>query len=235
MLVEFARRVAALGQFRVADPSVPSLSRDDEHHLRTVLRASVGEEIVVTDGAGTWSFAKVGESSLERVSDVLVDPAPPTREIYMAPLKGDRSEWAVAKCVELGVTKIVPLVSAYVTVKFTGEARDKTLRRWRRIAAESAGQCRRTYDLNIAEPQRVADVSSNVAVADLGAQGDWREIRALAIGPEGGWAPTEWAEHYRRVSLGPLVLRAETAALTGAVLMGLSSGGGEFAPDPTDG
>jgi len=52
---EWPRRVAALTQLRVADVARPELARDDDHHLRRVLRAEDGEEIVVTNGAGSWS------------------------------------------------------------------------------------------------------------------------------------------------------------------------------------
>jgi 16S rRNA U1498 N3-methylase RsmE len=72
--LEWPRRVAALGQFRVDDPQVPVLGRDDEHHLRTVLRARSGEEIVATDGRGSWSLCEVGDVGLHRVTPVHVDP-----------------------------------------------------------------------------------------------------------------------------------------------------------------
>jgi hypothetical protein len=75
--LEWPRRVAALGQFRVADPGEPVLTKDDEHHLRHVLRARSGEEVVVTDGAGAWSICLVKETTLERVTDVVLDEPTP--------------------------------------------------------------------------------------------------------------------------------------------------------------
>ncbi|HSN03179.1 MAG TPA: RsmE family RNA methyltransferase [Acidimicrobiales bacterium] len=219
MLPEWSRRVAALGQFHVADPATPILSRDDEHHLRRVLRANAGEEIVVTNGAGDWSFAVVTDAGLERVSDVVMDPKPAPITLYLAPVKGERGEWAVAKSTELGVTRVVPLVCARLAVAFRGDFATKTLARWRRIARESAGQCRRTYDVVIDEPVRVADVPAEVAVADFGGTTPWAPVRAVAIGPEGGWAPGEWDEQRTRVGLGSAVLRAETAAVAATTLM----------------
>jgi 16S rRNA (uracil1498-N3)-methyltransferase len=228
MTHEWARRVAALTQLRVADIDAPVLARDVEHHLRRVLRARVGEEIVLTDGAGSWRFATVAEEGLDVVSDVVVDPAAPETMLYLAPLKGDRGEWAVAKATEVGVSTIVPLVSQRLASKFRGEVRDKVLGRWRRIAAETCGQCRRTYDLVIAEPLTPEDVPDDVAIADFSGSGDWRGVRAVAVGPEGGWAPGEWAEERRRVGLGPTVLRGETAAVVAAALVTFTNGSWGF-------
>ena len=219
ILSQWSRRVAALGQFRVADPVAPVLTRDDEHHLRRVLRANIGEEVVVTNGAGDWSIALVGDVGLERVSDVSSDPRPEPVTLYLAPVKGDRGEWGIAKATELGVTRVVPLVCARLEIKFKGDFATKTLSRWRRIAKESAGQCRRTYDVVIDEPVRVADVAPEVAVADIGGTAPWAPVRAVAIGPEGGWAPGEWDDERVRVGLGSTVLRAETAAVAAATLM----------------
>lgn len=224
-LVEWPRRVAALAQLRVEDPATPVLSRDDDHHLRRVLRAEIGEDVVVTNGGGDWSFAQVDEAGLRRVSEVHVDPVPAPATLYLAPIKGDRGEWAVAKATELGVTRIVPLVAARLAVKFKGENADKILSRWRRIALEAAGQCRRTYDILIDEPMRVADVPADVAVADFGGTASWANVHGVAIGPEGGWEPGEWDEARVRVGLGPTVLRAETAALAAATLLAAARGG----------
>lgn len=227
-LFEWERRVAALAQFNVEDPERPTLTRDDEHHLRSVLRARSGEEVVVTNGRGTWALCSVSESGLTRVSEVHVDAASPETTLYVVPLKGDKSEWVVAKATELGVTRIVPLVSERIVVKFKGEVRDKVLARWRRIAREASGQCRRTYETQIGEPVHVRDVPAGVAVADFDGDGDWNGVRAVAIGPEGGWAPGEWDEPRRRLSLGPSVLRGETAGVVAASLLAFGAGGWGF-------
>jgi 16S rRNA (uracil1498-N3)-methyltransferase len=233
-LTAFSRRVRALGQFHVEDPLNPQLSDTDEHHLRKVLRAKTGEEIVVTNGAGAWTFAEVEASGIRRVFDLCVDRAKPETTLYLAPLKGDRSEWAVAKATELGIARIVPLLSERVVVKFKGETREKTLRRWQRIALESAGQCRRTYDLVIEAPLHVRDVPLDVAVADLEANANWDGISAVAIGPEGGWAPQEWESSRRFVGLGQTVLRSETAALAAATLLLQAQGAGPVTPWPSE-
>jgi 16S rRNA (uracil1498-N3)-methyltransferase len=225
MLIEWARRVDALTQLRVTDPTTPVLDKDAEHHLRKVLRAQVGEEVVVTNGAGSWTFATVQDSGLKRVSEVHLDPQPADLALYLAPLNGDRSEWAVAKATELGVSALVPLLSERLAVKFKGEAREKVLDRWRRISDEATGQCRRTYDLVIGEPVTPDQVPPHVAVAEFGGKPDMTGVRAIAIGPEGGWAPNEWGAERQLVSLGGTVLRGETAAIASAALMTLGAQG----------
>ena len=226
--LEWPRRVAALGQFHVDDLNAPELDADEEHHLRKVLRVREGEEIVVTNGRGSWALCEFTERGLLRVTDVNLDPPPPETTLYLTPIKGERAEWALAKATEVGVSRIVPLLAERMTVKFKGEAREKILSRWRRIAAEASGQCRRTHDVVVDEPVRVGDVPESAAVADLGAMGDWRGVRSVAIGPEGGWAPNEWDERRRRVGLGPTVLRAETAGVVAATLLAFQAGGWGF-------
>ena len=226
--LEWARRVAALAQFTVEDPERPTLSRDDEHHLRAVLRAKHGEEVVVTDGRGSWALCELGDTQLTRVTPVHVDSASPAVTLYVVPLKGDRSEWVVAKATELGVARIVPLLSERMIVKFKGDTRDKVLARWRRIAREACGQCRRTYEIEIGEPVHVRDVPADVAVADFDGEAAWSGVRAVAIGPEGGWARGEWASSRRRVALGPTVLRAETAGVVAASILAFGAGGWGF-------
>jgi 16S rRNA (uracil1498-N3)-methyltransferase len=223
--LEWPRRVAALAQFHVVDPATPVLDRDDEHHLRKVLRAKVGEEVVVTDGRGSWAICAVGDQGLTRVSDVAHDEPAPETTLYLAALKGDHAPWAVAKATEVGLSRVVPLLTSRTVVKFTGDVREKTLAKWRRVAREASGQCRRTYDLVVEYPLRVGDVPAEVAVAQIGASGDWRGVTEVAVGPEGGWAEEEWDSTRRRVGLGPTVLRAETAGVVAAALLAFQSGG----------
>jgi 16S rRNA (uracil1498-N3)-methyltransferase len=224
-LTEWPRRVAALAQFHVADPSSPVLERTDEHHLRKVLRAKAGEEVVVTDGRGSWALCAVDGEELARVSDVTLDDPLPATTLYLAALKGDHAQWAVAKATEVGVARVVPLLTSRTVVKFSGDVREKTLARWRRVARDAAGQCRRTYDLLVEDPLRVSEVPSDVAVAEIGASGDWRGVTDVAVGPEGGWAEGEWENGRRRVGLGPTVLRAETAGVIAAALLAFQTGG----------
>ena len=141
-LLEWPRRVAAIAQFRVGDPEPADPERRPTNTTCAPCCArKSGEELVVTDGAGAWSLCEVGDHALHRVTPVHVDPPSPQTTLYLAPLKGDRSEWTVVKATELGVHRIVPLMSARVVVKFRGDVRDKIVARWRRVANEANGQC----------------------------------------------------------------------------------------------
>jgi 16S rRNA (uracil1498-N3)-methyltransferase len=124
----------------------------------------------------------------------------------------------------LGVSRIVPLVSERLVVKFKGETREKVVSRWRRIARESGAQSRRTYGVEIASPVRVSDVPEDVAVADFDGGSDWSGVRAVAIGPEGGWGHEEWSPARRRLTLGPTVLRGETAGVVAASILAFGAG-----------
>ena len=218
-----ARRLA-LAQFFVDDPAAPRLAAADDHHLRRVLRARPGEPVVVCDGHGRWALATVGPDGLQPASEVHLDPAPRDTTLYLAPLKGDRSEWAVAKATELGVARVVPLRTTRGVVRLDPESESRLVQRWTRVAREAAAQARRSYLLEIGAATRVADVPAAVVVADFAGQHSWSLVEAVAIGPEGGWAPDEWEAGRPRASLGELVLRAETAAVAAATLMTLGCG-----------
>jgi len=229
--LEWPRRVAALGQFHVEHVEEPTLDKENDHHLRKVLRARGDEEIVVTNGRGSWALARVTARGLELSGDVHLDPAPQETTIYLTPLKGDRSEWAVAKASEVGISRVVPLMAERMVVKFKGDAREKILSRWRRIGAEASGQSRRTYDVVIEEPMNVADVPASVGVADFGGSGFWGGLSGVAVGPEGGWTSEEWGSARRRVGLGPTVLRAETAGVVASTLLAFQAGDWGFTLD----
>jgi 16S rRNA (uracil1498-N3)-methyltransferase len=77
----------------------------------------------------------------------------------------------------------------------------------------------------VEDPVHVTDVPRDVAVAEIGASGDWRGVTEVAVGPEGGWAQDEWESTRRRVGLGPTVLRAETAGIVAAALLAFQTGG----------
>jgi 16S rRNA (uracil1498-N3)-methyltransferase len=223
-LVEWPRRVAALAQFRVADVERPALADPDDHHLRRVLRAREGEEVVVTNGRGSWRICGVAATGLTSLSDVGEDPAPPATALYLSAVKADRTEWALAKATELGVARVVPLIARRSGARLSDDARARVLARWRRIAADAASQCRRTHDLVVELPMTAADTPDEVCVADVGGSPVWSGVRHVAIGPEGGWEPDEWDEGRRRLSLGPTVLRTETAAVVAAALIAFDAG-----------
>ena len=153
-------------------------------------------------------------------------------------MKSEKFDLVVQKATELGVTRVVPLLTerADVRIREPQDAKRK-LERWQRIALESAKQCGRARLLIIDEPLSFADALSELGNAELrimfaersgeplnetlGAK-PAKSIAAL-IGPEGGWADEEIeqarASHWKIVTLGGRILRAETAAIAVAVLL----------------
>ena len=169
------------------------------------------------------------------VAEIEAEPAMPIT-LVMSVFKFDRMEWAIEKATELGVASIVPVI-ARRTEKHLAQAAMKRAERWRRIAHEASQQSRRSDVPAILDPIRLADrvkAASNEKRLVLAEQERTTTLHAamqealavpsadipsveLAIGPEGGWAPEEEAlfdaQGWQAVSLGPRILRAETAAI----------------------
>lgn len=222
------------------DEATATLTGAQAEHLSRVLRAQAGTEADVVAGGRVFHAAiaavEADEVRFNLLAEVEADPALPVT-LVVSIFKFDRLEWAIEKATELGVHTIAPVL-ARRTEKHLAQAAAKRVERWRRIAHEAAQQSRRSDVPLILDPEplesRVKAASSAVrivlaeqertttlrhalaeAVAAAGTEMPQLEI---AIGPEGGWAPAEEAlfdaNGWRAVSLGPRILRAETAALT---------------------
>ena len=155
--------------------------------------------------------------------------------LLLAVFKFDRMEWAIEKCTELNVTSIVPVI-ARRTEKHLALAAEKRVERWRRIAREASEQSRRVVAPEIANPVKLADALQHDSELRIVLAENEREAKladilhertatpslALAIGPEGGWAPDELQlfddAGWISASLGPTILRAETAAIAALVI-----------------
>lgn len=204
----------------VADVEAPAIDDVDRHHVERVLRVRVGEALTVTDGAGSVRACRLGTGLvLEPDGDVVrVERPAPAVTIGFSVLKGDRTALVVQKLTELGVDRIVPFVSARSVVK---EARLDRLRRVVREAVmQSCGAWIPQLD-DVARFEEAAD-RAGTCLATLSARsGPTLALPCVLVGPEGGF--TEEEERDRpAVSLGPNVLRAETAAVAaGALLTGL--------------
>ncbi len=210
-------------------------------HLARVLRARVGQEFEIAAG-GTVRLGRVAAVSEERVEFDLGEEVPqacggPSVSLLLAVFKFDRMEWALEKAVELGAGRIVPVV-ARRTDAHLASAAGKRVERWRRIAREAAQQSRRAGPPEIDAPRDLNDALSaesglRIVLAEserdqrlsdvLRENADASEI-ALAIGPEGGWTAEELKlfgkNGWVAASLGPAILRAETAAIAAlAVVM----------------
>jgi 16S rRNA (uracil1498-N3)-methyltransferase len=240
-----AVRAAAAAQVFVDDPSHPLLAHDDIHHLARVLRLRAGEEVIVTDGAGRWARTRWhgGEGGAGPVDSLRDGTGPggdgtvqfeeaafPPLTVAFAPTKGERPEWVVQKLTELGIDRIVPLVSERSVVRW-GPARVRTaVDRLRRVAREAAGQCRRVWLPEVSEVVAFGQLaglgaSGEVVLAQLSGDRLSAAQRVVAVGPEGGWSGDELSSGLPTVGFGLSVLRAETAAVTaGALMVSLRTG-----------
>jgi len=211
----------------VADLEAPELAPDDRHHLERVLRLRPGDELTVADGAGRWRRCRFGPA-LEADGDVEVEvPPAPAITLAFALTKGERPEWTVQKLTEVGVDRIVPFVSARSIVRWDEAKAERNAERLRRVAREAAMQSRRAFLPVVEDVAEFADVVTRTGAALAAPDGRPPDLAraCLLVGPEGGWTDEELALAPVRVALGPTVLRAETAAVAGAVLLaGLRAG-----------
>lgn len=212
---------------------------EDGHHLARVLRLRAGETVTVADGSGGWRPYTVGVVDggpgggtvrLEAFARADREPATALRlAVAFALTKGDKPELVVQKLTELGVDRILPVVSERSIARPQGAKVAALAERWRKVAREAARQCRRATLPTVEELAPVATLAghSGLVVAERGGDpadrlgsppGD--EI-LVVVGPEGGLTDSEVEDlkPWARLDLGPHVLRAETAALAAAALL----------------
>ena len=221
------------------DEATATLTGAQAEHMTRVLRAQPGMEADVVAGGHVFHAQVVavsgGEVRFNLIAELDADPALPIT-LVMAVYKFDHMEWAIEKATELGVAAIAPVISRR-TEKHLAAAAQKRAERWRRIAHEAAQQSRRcdvplVYDPEpLAARVRAASEAARIVLAEqertttlrnaleeaVAAAGTEMPALEIAIGPEGGWAPEEEARvdanGWRAASLGPRILRAETAAI----------------------
>jgi 16S rRNA (uracil1498-N3)-methyltransferase len=217
------------------------ISGDEARHLTRVLRVEVGQRYEISDNSNVY-LAEVETARKEHVGfrtlERLAAPKPTVRLILCAALiKFDHFEWMIEKATELGVSEIVP-VESIRSERGLERAAHKRIERWRRIALEASQQSRRAFLPVVSEPESLGDVLAREATykfafdenpdtrtlnATLPALRDSQDTIAILIGPEGGWTDDERglfsAAGWLPVSLGPLVLRAETAALAALAIV----------------
>jgi len=200
-------------------------------HLARVLRARVGQEFDIV-AEGHVRRGRIVSVAPEKVEFELGEALPaailPEITLLLAVFKFDRMEWAIEKATELGVSRLVPLI-AKRTDAHLASAAAKRVERWRRIAREASQQSRRVVPPEIAAPAQLREALDAAAdrrvvlseaedqVSLKQAVAGWKGTLGLAIGPEGGWTGEEernFREHgWIAASLGPTILRAETAAI----------------------
>jgi len=221
------------------DEATATLTGAQAAHMARVLRAQPGMEADVVAGGHVFHAEVVAVSSDEvrfnLLAEVQADPALPVT-LVVAVYKFDRMEWAIEKATELGVAALAPVI-AQRTEKHLAQAAEKRAERWRRIAHEAAQQSRRSdvplihSPVALSDRVRAASGATRIVLAEqertttlhrlieesVEAGGEEMPALEIAIGPEGGWAPAEEAlfdaNGWRAATLGPRILRAETAAI----------------------
>ncbi len=217
--------------------------RKEAHHLGRVLRLRSGALLEAVDGAGRLYAVRLDTLGHDSASGTILREDAPAREspcavtLAQAILKGDRMTWLVQKATELGVARIVPLLTARVVARATGERVGGRAERWARVAREAMKQCGRTMAPTLDLPRPFLDVLAEVSRFDAawllcergGASlavvaGETAPPRRvlLLVGPEGGFTRAEIARGHaagaRLVGLGPRTLRAESAGLVAVTL-----------------
>lgn len=219
---------------------IAELRGEEARHLTRVLRVEPGQRFEISDNQAAY-LAEIAEARGERVVFRVVEPIASAEilariTLLAALFKFDRFEWMVEKATELGVEGVVP-VEAARTEKGLFEASQKRAERWRRIAREASQQSRRTkmpeieqslkFDRAIDRPASFrCFLDEEEAPPILAALPQMRAADAsiaVLLGPEGGWTAAE-RESARMagwipVSLGPRILRAETAAAAALAIL----------------
>jgi 16S rRNA (uracil1498-N3)-methyltransferase len=224
-----------------------NLASDEARHLRDVLRLKPGDEVYVFDGRGKEFECRIEESrrdsaKLKVVSEV--EPARPesplTLTLAVALLKGEKFDLVVQKATELGVSRVVPVITRHADIRLRDESDAvKRVARWQRIALEAAKQSGRAVVPEVDSPVALESLIQTTAAGGSRLLFSEREGRSLTeaakdlpekvswmtvlVGSEGGWADEELAvardAGWIIVTLGGRTLRAETAAITVVALV----------------
>jgi 16S rRNA (uracil1498-N3)-methyltransferase len=223
------------------------LGAEETRHLRDVLRLRAGDEAYVFDGAGREFSCHVGQ--VDRASATMeviqeVEPASPESPLRLtlaiALLKGEKFDLVVQKATELGVSRLIPLITSRTDVRIKGnEDAGRKVTRWQRIALEATKQCGRAKLMNVTAPvpfgELVESSSSQDELRLMFAERNGGSLDTVCrsaaqfqlvtavVGSEGGWTDQEIDQArtagWQIVTLGGRILRAETAAITIAGLL----------------
>lgn len=206
-------------------------------HLVRVLRARIGQEFDIAAGE-TVRRGRITSIQDHRVEFELGEEVPASERLAitmaLAIFKFDRMEWAIEKCTELGVARIVPVI-AHRTDTHLASAAVKRVERWQRIARQASEQSRQTSSPEIAQPLKLKDAvtleaTTRILLAETESQVTLKQALqdhpadlVLAVGPEGGWTDAElrlFSEAgWISASLGNTILRAETTAIAAVAIV----------------
>lgn len=204
------------------------------HHVARVLRMRIDESLILFNGQGGEYTAKIlsihksnvevkvlSFSDVERESSIQV-------ELLQGLSKGEKMDFTIQKAVELGVNKIVPLITTYSNVKLDPKRLDKKLDHWRKVIISACEQCGRNKIPELVKVMKLddglasseADLKLILAPDAEGLLSDLTgkpEMINIVIGPEGGFSQSEiqslTKSGFTGIRLGPRILRTETAAL----------------------
>ena len=211
-------------------------------HLSRVLRARVGQEFDIL-AEGVLHRGRVVSIGEHRVEFDLGEATPAEDAavkltLVLAVFKFDRMEWAIEKVTELGASRIIPIIAGHTDAHLAAAAL-KRVERWRRIALQAAEQSRRAVPPDVRNPMKLRDAlalpaglrillsesEEQLKLSEIAYPKDGDEI-LLAIGPEGGWTEDELELFHQAgcvsATLGPTILRAETAAIAATAITMLS-------------
>ena len=205
-----------------------ALPEAEGRHAWQVLRKSTGDRVELFDGAGRRAAAELvsvhKKAVVARAEEPTQTPAAPPLTVAAAVPKADRFKWMVEKLTELGVTTLVPLKTERTVV-------DPGAAKLEKMAATVVAACKQSGRDRLMAIEPVTDLASALArpagtrlIADVGASGRGGGVDTLLlVGPEGGWTDAERAAAaeagFEPVTLGPHVLRTETAAVAGAAVL----------------
>ncbi|HET8699309.1 MAG TPA: 16S rRNA (uracil(1498)-N(3))-methyltransferase [Gammaproteobacteria bacterium] len=229
------RRVPRLFLERELNGHSAALDEREAHYLGHVLRLQRGDELVAFNGRGAERLARVrtlhrrgAELELGAERGALPE-SPLDLTLVQAIAKADAMDFIVQKSTELGVRTIRPVYTEFSVVKLDDERAERRVEHWRKIARSACEQCGRHSPPLIAPPAGLRAGCEALPAAtlklalDLEAAAPLARVQldnaplALAVGPEGGFSAEDWrrldAAGFARITLGPRVLRAETAAL----------------------
>lgn len=218
------------------------LSVAASHHLATVLRAEPGDMVQLFDGQGNRFEACITEPGKQLSVKILRalpsdSESPLSIQLLIAVGKGEKMDWIVQKATELGVTHIQPLISRRCAVQLSKERSEKKQQHWQTIVINACEQSGRDVVPTVAEVlplEKALQMNNNRLNLLLHPEAAGQRLKQLLsetvtssasvlIGPEGGFTEEEvtLAKQYnfRLASLGPRILRMETAAISSITLL----------------
>ena len=215
------------------------LAESQSHYLSKVLRMQAGRELILFNGEGGEYSAEIAAVHKKHVDVSVIEFSVENRqshlqlELAIGVSRGERMDWVLQKATELGVTKITPLMTERTEVKLGGERADKKMEHWQQILISACEQCQRNLLPELSEPRNLSewigecDAELKFVLHHRDNQGlpqnKSAQSIALLIGPEGGLDDDEIAQaiaqKFSPLTLGPRVLRTETAPVAAISLV----------------